>query len=131
MKPTSTIKARLGIEPNGKVQKFFRDTCEIHMDKYIPMRRGMLAGIKEKGDDYIRYSMPYAHYQYVGILYVDPETGSPFARKGVKKIPTSIPLVHKTTMHEQAGTYWDKRMWSAEKEDVLKEVQDYIDRGGK
>ena len=29
------------------------------------------------------------------------------------------------------GSYWDKRMVSAEMQDVVKEVQDYIDRGGK
>ena len=35
MQPTSVIKARLGIEPNGRVHKFFTHTCRIHNDKYV------------------------------------------------------------------------------------------------
>ena len=31
IKPTSTIIRRLGIEPNGKVQKFFTNTCAKHI----------------------------------------------------------------------------------------------------
>ena len=34
MKPVGQIKARLGIEPTGEVQKFFTNTCYKHMDKY-------------------------------------------------------------------------------------------------
>ena len=33
LKPTSQIKARLGLEPNGRVQKFFTNSCYKHMDK--------------------------------------------------------------------------------------------------
>ena len=42
MKPISVIKARLGIEPNGQVQKFFTNTCYKHMDKYVPLDEGNL-----------------------------------------------------------------------------------------
>lgn len=27
------------------------------------------------------------------------------------------------------GTYWDKKMWTAEGEDVVREVQEYVNRG--
>ena len=36
LEPISTIKANLGIEQNGKVQKFFTNTCYRYMDKYVP-----------------------------------------------------------------------------------------------
>lgn len=65
MKPISTIKASLGIEPKGKVQRFFTDTCYRYMDKYVPMDTGNLRNIIDKGANYITYESNYAHYQYV------------------------------------------------------------------
>lgn len=66
LKPVAKIKADLGINPNGKVQAFFTDTCYKHMDKYVPMDTGMLRQNVDKGINYITYEMPYAHAQYVG-----------------------------------------------------------------
>lgn len=68
MKPISQIKADLGINSNGKVQRFFTDTCYKHMDKYVPKDTGNLRNIVSKGADYITYESPYAHAQYVGIV---------------------------------------------------------------
>ena len=42
MKPISQIKANLGINPGGRVQRFFTDTCYKHMDKYVPKDIGNL-----------------------------------------------------------------------------------------
>lgn len=107
MKPTSEIKARLGIEPNGRVQKFFTNTCYKHMDKYVPMDTGNLRKVVDIQADSITYEMPYAHAQYIGEV-----NGSP-----VRNYTTP-----------GTGPYWDKRMVSAEMADVVKEVQDYIGR---
>ena len=108
LKPTSEIKARLGIEPNGRVQKFFTNTCYKHMDKYVPQRDGNLRTIVDIQADSITYEQEYAKYQY----------------KGISK--SGKPLNYKTPGN---GSYWDKRMVSAEMEQVVQEVQDYI--GGK
>jgi len=107
--PNGVIIARLGIEPNGRVNKFLTNTCYRHMDKYVPMKEGNLrinADIQEK---YIIYESPYAEYQYYGMR----EDGS-----------------HKVRNYTTPGTgpYWDNRMWSAEKKDVIEEVQSYIRR---
>ena len=110
LKPTSQIKARLGIQPNGRVQKFFTNTCYKHMDKYVPQRDGNLRTIVDIQADSITYESPYAKYQYYGMR----EDGS-------------RPVRNYTT--PGTGPYWDKRMVSAEMQDVVKELQDYI--GGK
>ena len=129
MKPTSAIKARLGLNPNGAVQRFFQETCYKRMDKYVPYKEGDLRSTVDLNDPkYIVYEMPYAHYQYEGILYVDPDTGSSWAKKDATKIPTERKLVHHTP---GTGPHWDERMWSAEKEYVVKAVQRFINRGGK
>ena len=107
IKPTSEIKARLGIEPNGRVQKFFTATCAKHMDKYVPFREGILADYHLENDAVV-YEQLYAKYQYNGIS------------------KSGKPLNYRTP---GTGSYWDKKMVSAEMQDVVKEVQDYI--GGK
>lgn len=110
LKPTSQIKVRLGVDPNGRVQKFFTNTCYKHMDKYVPKDEGNLRTIVDIQDDSITYESPYAEYQYYGMR----KDGS----RVVRKYTTP-----------GTGTYWDKRMKSAEMQQVVKEVQDYI--GGK
>ena len=107
LKPTSEIKAHLGIEPNGRVQKFFTNTCYKHMDKYVPMDQGDLRTNVDIQPNSITYESPYAHAQYVG-----------FTKGPVKNYTTP-----------GTGPYWDKRMVSAEMQDVVEEVQNYI--GGK
>ena len=110
MQPTSVIKARLGIDPNGRVQSFFTNTCYKHMDKYVPQDNGDLRTIVDIQPDSITYESNYARYQYYGVR----EDGT-----------------HQVKNYTTPGTgpYWDKRMVSAEMQDVVKEVQDYI--GGK
>ena len=133
MKPTSVIKARLGIEPNGRVQSFFTETCYNHMDKYVPFKEGDLASNVSLKPNSITYESPHAHYMYEGILYVDSETGSSWARKDTKKVPASPQkeLKYNPFYHPLASSHWDRQMVSAEMEDVVKEVQEHINRGGK
>jgi len=113
MQPTSVIKARLGIEPNGRVQKFFTNTCYKHMDKYVPQAdTSNLRTIVDIQNDSITYEMPYAHYQYIGMRKDGTHQVQNYTTPGT-------------------GPYWDKRMVSAEMQDVVKEVQNYVNHGGK
>lgn len=66
LKPISTIRADLGLEPNGKVQKYFTARCYQHMDKYVPKDTGNLRENVVLTADSITYQSPYAHNQYVG-----------------------------------------------------------------
>ena len=105
------------------------------MDKYVPLGdTGNLRDITHKEVDSITYESPYAHYQYIGKLYVmdngkgayyDPDYGF-WSKPGVAKIPTEKNLNYHTP---GTGSYWDKRMVSAEMNDVIKEVQEYVNRG--
>jgi hypothetical protein len=104
IEPTSIIKARLGIEPNGRVQSFLTATCYKHMDKYVPYQDGNLRTIVDIQSDHITYESPYAHYQYVGKVYVMPNGKAGYynpdygwwSDKGVKKHKTNKPLTYKT-----------------------------------
>lgn len=111
MQPVSVIKANLGIESNGRVQKFFQNTCYKHMDKYVPADQyDLRTNVDLSNPKQIVYESPYAHAQYIGIV-----NGSE-----VKNYTTP-----------GTGPYWDKKMVSAEMQDVIKEVQNYVNRGGK
>lgn len=103
--PTNVIKANLGLDVNGRVQKFFTQNCYRHMDKYVPKDTGALRDTVTLKSDAVIYKSPYAHAQYVG------ET------KGVVRNYTT----------PGTGPYWDKRMWSAEKEIVIRETQEYLE----
>ena len=111
LKPISDIKIRLGIDPNGKVQKFFTETCAKHMDKYVPMDNGGLRRY-ELGKNYVEYQQPYARYQYKGIR----EDGSRPINEANRN----------RTKHPLATSYWDRKMVTAEKQDIINEVQQFI-----
>ena len=110
MQPTSVIKANLGIDVNGRVQRFFTNTCAKHMDKYVPFDTGTLARYHIEEGNKVVYDTPYARYQYYGIS------------------KSGKPLNYQTTKHPLATSYWDRHMWTAESQDVVREVQNYVGR---
>mgnify|MGYP004466595905 FL=1 len=110
MQPTSVIKANLGIEPNGRVQKFFTNTCYRYMDKYVPKDTGTLRENVTIDSDRITYEQLYAHAQYIGEVNGGQVTN--YTTPGT-------------------GPYWDERMKSADMQNVVAEVQDFIDKGDK
>ena len=133
MQPTSVIKARLGIEPNGRVQRYFQKRCKDYMDKYVPREDGNLRkNVDLSNPNLIVYQSPYAHYMYEGKV-MGPnipitENGNIigwFSPKGKRKHYTGKDIVY-----HKAGTgdHWDRRMVSAEMDSLVKEIQDYIRR---
>lgn len=112
LKPAGVIKARLGLEPNSRVQSFFTNTCYTHMDKYVPKDKGNLRTIVDIQSNSITYESPYAEYQYYGMRKDGTREVNNYTTPGT-------------------GPIWDERMVSAEIQDVVKEVQDYVNRGGK
>ena len=115
--PANQIKARLGLEVDGRVQKFFTNTCYKHMDKYVPFDEGNLATIVDIQSSWITYEMPYASYQYYGVR-----------KDGTHPINEAN---RNRNYHPLATSYWDKKMVSAEMQDVVKEVQKELNRGGR
>lgn len=108
MLPTATIKESIGINPNGPVQSYFTEACYRRMDKYVPMRNGDLRNDVTLTKNSITYEVPYATYQYFG----QREDGT-----------------HKVQNYTTPGTgpYWDKQMLSAERADLIKEVQKFAE----
>lgn len=114
-KPISQIKIRLGIDKNGKVQKFLTNAAYKRMDKYVPYsgktKRYHLRENVSLTANTITYEMPYAHAQYVGY--------------------TTGPVNPENYTTPGTGKYWDKKMMSTEKTDLIKDVQNYVNGGKK
>lgn len=111
MQPISVIKANLGIEPNGKVQSYFTARCQHYMDQYIPKDNGFLRDEHTLTSNSITYEMPYAHAQYIGEINGHPINPENYTTPGT-------------------GPYWDKRMTSVDMPTIVKEVQNFVDKGG-
>lgn len=55
------------------------------------------------GGRQVEFPGPYARFQWGGKVMVDPDTGSPWARKGVKKVLTDRAL---TYSNPEATSHW-------------------------
>lgn len=98
------IIQKYGMVKNGDTNLFLANTCFRRMHKYVPMDTGALASTVTVRPGSVTYEQPYAHRQYVG------NKG-----KGIR------------------GKYWDKKMWSAEKSLIIKEVENFakLQKGNK
>lgn len=100
-----------GLEENGPAQYYFAGRCRARMNaRYVPEDTGVLhdTSLVDSTDCAIIYYQPYAGYQYYG----------------QRKDGT-----HEITHWSKPGTgpYWDKLMLSAEGNELVQDMQDYID----
>ena len=133
--PISTIKANLGLQDGGPIHAFFTESCFKYMMPFVPGgEESHLNYNVELKTDEIDYFSPDAHYLYNGILYVDPKYGKGaffnedfgfWSRPGITKISSGKNLEYHTP---GTGAFWDNRMWSVKSDEVIKEVQDKLDR---
>lgn len=75
-------------------------------EPYVPARTKSLANRTQVRGDTIIYPGPYAHYLYVGKLFVDPNTRSIFAPYGATKVITGKDLEFSKTVHNKAQSHW-------------------------
>lgn len=122
MKPIATILARLGIDKNGRVQRFLTETVNKRITRYMPYRAGVLSSKLKfvSSPTEITVNGPYARYQYYGKVMV----GKP------PKQVTDTDLNYDKFQNSRAGPFWDRRLMAAEKDVILREVGACIKRGG-
>ena len=134
---TNKIIKDHGLDRNGRVTCFLRDEADRLMNPFVPMDNGMLRRNKTyPKNNEIKYTSPYAKYQYYGKMYISPtlgvsgiplKSGRWWSPKGEKKIPTSKNLKYHTS---GTGPKWDKLMMQRRKNDLVKDVENYIKSGG-
>ena len=134
---TNKILKDHGLDQDGRAIRFLRDDADRLMNPFVPMQNGMLRRNKTYPSNHeIKYTSPYAKYQYYGKMYISPtlgvsgiplKSGKWWSPKGEKKTPTSKKLKYHTS---GTGAKWDKLMLQRRKNDLVKDVENYIKNGG-
>lgn len=83
------------------------------MVPFMPMRDGLFIATTRAMSQamagtgvVVAAAPPFGRFLYEGKVMVDPATGSPWARKGAKKVVTGRPLNYSKAPHPQAQAYW-------------------------
>ena len=97
---------------------------------YTPMETGTTSESVDIKPKEIIYLHPDAHFLHKGELMIDPDTGSSWARKGVKKVYAGTPLEISKAKHPLATKEWDKAAEPTQKPKLIRAMQGYIDSGG-
>lgn len=133
--------AALTAEAFGRrTQLFAANEFKRIMEPYVPADNLILSGsarvtaTETRGS--VIYNTPYAHYQYVGRLFVDPQTGKGaftngerfWSRPGVAKIPSSRRLKYKTSRNPLATSEWDKAALTARGAELIDAVTRFIEK---
>lgn len=128
MNKTSKIIKDHGLDKNGRVIAYLRNTADRLMMPFVPGGSGgMLAKLKTYPNNYsLKYTSLQAHYQYTGKLML-AKNGSSWAKKGEKKYYTSKKLKYHTS---GTGDHWDKMMMQRRGKELAKDVENYIKTGG-
>lgn len=91
------IVNKFNMQKGGSAQLFLSNECFRRMDKYVPKDTGLLKGTVTVKPGSVTYEQQYAHRQYT------TNKG-----KGLR------------------GKYWDQKMLSAEKNMLVKDVENYV-----
>lgn len=129
--PVSYVKVLLGVQPDGPTQAKLINSAYKRMGKYVPGKEGSMLNRNVKlTKKSIIYDSPYAHYQYIGKLYVmangkgayySPTYGF-WSEPKKKKTPTDIDLKHPYG----GGPYWAEEMISSEGDQLRQEIEKYV-----
>lgn len=115
------------ITQNNAVGQFTAQTWAKVFAKYTPMRQGILRSNYNTKPFQVIYNSPYAHYQWQGELYV-AANGSSWAKENEVKHATGIPLNYSKEQNPYATSHWEQAAYRAYKNDVAKEVSEFIRR---
>lgn len=127
MNSTNKILKDHGLDNNGRITKFLRDDADRLMNPFVPLNNGMLRRNKTyPKNNQIKYTSPYAKYQYYGKLMLT-KNGASWAKLGEKKVLTSKNLKYHTS---GTGPKWNELMLQRRKNDLVKDIENYIKSGG-
>lgn len=142
MNSTNQIIKDHGLDENGKVTEFLRDTVYRLYEPYVPRDNGNLyRQVVYPNNHSIKHIVPYAHYMYKGKVYISPTLGVSgvvinaegnerwWSPKGELKKKTNKDLKYQGS--PKRGPEWDKRMMNDRRNDVCKDVENFIKNGGK
>lgn len=125
MNSTSKILKDHGLDKDGRVTEFFRDTVYRLYEPYVPRESGNLyRKVTFQNAHSITHIEPYSHYHYKGKKAVGASRP-----KGIKRTISNQDMKYQGA--PKRGPEWDKRMMNDRGLEVCKDVERFIKNGGK
>ena len=137
------ILVAYGLERGGRVQRTIDQTVIDYCQPYVPASPDRTLEFSaqastEIGSGRVVWNTPYAHYQYMGIVYgpnipiIEPETGvllGWFSPPGRPKHPTDREMTYDKAQNPLAGPQWFERMKADRLNDILDEARRVMIQG--
>ena len=115
-----------GLDKDGAVTEFLRNTVDRFCDPYVPYGEEQGSHLKEQktypDKQSIKYILPYSHYHYIGNKAIGPSRP-----KGVKRKISNDSMKYQGS--PKRGPHWDKRMMNDRGKEVCQDVEDFIIKG--
>ena len=121
----------LGLSKMGRVQKVIDQSVIDFCQPYVPASPDRTLEFSAQmatqvGSGQVIWDTPYAHYQYMGIVYgpnipiiQDGILMGWFSPPGRPKSPTDRKLTYDTSQNPMAGSHWFERMKADRLNDIL------------
>lgn len=111
-----------GLNEDGRVVRYARDEADRLMNPFVPFENGGLRRLKTyPSPSKIKYTSPYSHYQYTGL-----KAKGASKPKGIKRKISNEKLNYHTP---GTGSEWEKLMMEKKGKELVKDVQNYIEKG--
>ncbi len=121
---SSRIAQRHGLGKGGVIQKYIDSRVITLSAPYTPFHAGQLTRSATLstviGSGEVTYNAPYARFLYYGKVMVSPTTGSPWAKRGERKVLTAKVINYNGA--PRRGSYWFDRMKQNHLKALLQEV---------
>lgn len=136
---TERIIKRIGLDPGGRVQRFFSAEIMRVSAPYVPFAAGELQGSARltDSDTAIIYDTPYARYHWYGKLKVDPITekgafhdpvsGRFWSRPNVEKVLTTKDMKYQGAPIR--GPHWVTRAMLDHGDAVVRATEKHMNEG--
>ena len=135
------ILTAYGLEKGGRVQRTIDQKVIDYCQPYVPASPDRTLEFSaqistEIGSGLVIWNTPYAHYQYMGIVYgpnipiiEDGVLMRWFSPPGRPKYPTDRELTYDTAQNPMAGPRWFERMKADRLNDLLDEARRVMIQG--
>lgn len=130
-KDEQELLEQFGLERGGRVQRAIDQSVIDYCQPYVPASPDRTLEFSAQaatqiGSGQVVWDTPYAHYQYMGIVYgpnipiiQDGVLMGWFSPPGRKKYPTDRQLTYDTAQNPMAGSHWFERMKADRLNDIL------------
>lgn len=140
-KDEQELLEQFGLERGGRVQRAIDQSVIDYCQPYVPASPDRTLEFSAQaatqiGSGQVVWDTPYAHYQYVGIVYgpnipiiQDGVLMGWFSPPGRKKYPTDRQLTYDTAQNPMAGSHWFERMKADRLNDILDVARHVMNEG--